>query len=178
MKTYKLKDGSECIIRRASCDDAAQIVRYSNIIGGESDFLSYGKNEFSYNVEQERQVIREYNEAPNRLFIVAVKNGNICGVLTFWGNNRKRLEHWGEFGVSVLKKYWGYGIGQALLNYLIRWAEAGKIIRKVDLMVREDNYSAVCLYKKMGFVIEGRITRAMRIGDRFYDFLYMGRQID
>lgn len=178
MNIYLLKDGSECIIRRATPKDAAEIVQYSNIIGGESDFLSYGKNEFSYNVEQERQVIRDYNSASNRLFIVAVIDNRICGLLTFWGNNRKRLEHWGEFGISVLRRYWGTGIGQALMDFMIRWAEEGKIIRKIDLMVREDNYSAITLYKKMGFEVEGRIRRAMKIDDTFYNFLYMGRLID
>lgn len=178
MKTYKLKDGSECVIRNATLQDAPEIVRYSNVVGGESDFLSYGKNEFNYSIDQERQIIDEYSEARNRLFIVAVRNGNIAGVLTFWGNSRKRLEHWGEFGISVLKKYWGIGIGQALLDYLIEWAKKGRIIKKIDLMVREDNYSAISLYKKVGFQIEGRIRRAMKIRNSYYDFLYMGRLID
>lgn len=178
MKLYKLKDGSQCIIRKASLQDAAQIVLYSNIVGGESDFLSYGNNEYSYNADQERQVIREYSEAKNRLFIVAIRGNCVCGLLTFWGNNRKRLEHWGELGISVLKSYWNMGVGTALLEYLLEWAEEGKIIRKIDLMVREDNYPAISLYKKMGFQIEGRIRRAMRVRDNFFDFLYMGRFID
>ncbi|KPU43099.1 putative ribosomal N-acetyltransferase YdaF [Oxobacter pfennigii] len=178
MNVYKLKDGTECFIRRATLRDAAEIVRYSNVVGGESDFLSYGNNEFSYTIEQERQVIKDYTEVKNRLFLVAVIDGSICGTLTFWGNNRKRLEHWGEFGVSVIKKYWGKGIGTTLLDTLIKWAEAGKIIKKVDLMVREDNYPAIALYKKMGFQIEGRIRRAMIIGGKYYDFLYMGRLVD
>jgi RimJ/RimL family protein N-acetyltransferase len=178
LELYRLKDGTECVIRKAAERDAAEIVRYSNSVGGESDFLSYGKNEFSYNTDQERQIIREYNEARNRLFIVAVSGGNICGTLTFWGNNRLRLEHWGEFGISVSKKCWGKGIGQALLDYLIRWAENGGVVRKIDLMVREDNVPGISLYKKMGFEVEGRIKRAMKVGSMFYDFLYMGRLID
>ena len=178
MRVYKLRDGSECIIRRAVEKDAAAIVKYSNIVGGESSFLSYGKNEFAYNVDQERQVIREYSDDRNRLFIIVIMNGEISGILTFWGNNRKRLEHWGEFGISVLKKYWNRGIGHSLLDCLINWAQESKCIRKIDLMVREDNYSAINLYEIMGFEIEGKIRRAMKIGDNFYNFLYMGKLID
>lgn len=178
MKDLYLKDGSRYIIRRALERDASDIVTYSNIIGGESDFLSYGANEFIHNIEQERQIIREYNEGRNRLFLVAVANGTICGTLTFWGNGRERLEHWGELGISVLKKYWGNGIGSALMEYTLEWAKNGRLIRKIDLMVREDNNMAIALYNKMGFEIEGRIRRAMRIKERFYDFLYMGKLID
>jgi Acetyltransferases, including N-acetylases of ribosomal proteins len=178
LEIYTLKDGSECIIRKVVERDAAEIVKYSNIIGGESCFLSYGENEFSYNADQEKQIIREYNDAKNRIFIAAIVNGKICGTLTFWGNSRRRLEHWGEFGISVLAKYWNMGIGHALLDYLIRWAKEGRVIRKIDLMVREDNEGAIALYKKMGFETEGLIRRAMKIGDVFYNFLYMGKLID
>jgi len=176
--TYKLKDGTKCIIRRATPGDAAEIVRYSNKIGGESDFLSYGENEFPYSIEQERHIINEYNQAKNRLFIVALIDGHICGLLTFWGNSKERLEHWGEFGLSVLKKHWGKGIGRALVEYLIKWAEEGKMVKKIDLMVREDNYPGIALYMKMGFEVEGRIRNAMKIGDKFYSFLYMGKIIE
>lgn len=178
LKTYSTKGGAQCIVRNAVEKDAGEIVRYSNIIGGETDFLSYGRNEFSYNPDQERQIIREYNETKNRLFIVALLEGSICGTLTFWGNSRTRLKHWGEFGISVEKKYWNMGIGHALINYLFDWAKDGGIIRKIDLMVREDNQSAIALYSKMGFEIEGRIRRAMRVDSKFYDFLYMGKLID
>lgn len=178
LNSLYLKDGSRCIIRRALESDAAEIVSYSNIIGGESDFLSYGSNEFAHNIDGERQIIREYSEGRNRIFIVAEVGGCICGVLTFWGNNRKRLEHWGELGISVLKKYWGRGIGQALMEFLIEWAQNGGMVKKIDLMVREDNYNAISLYKKMGFEVEGMIRRAMRIGNTYYNFVYMGRLID
>lgn len=179
MRTYKLKNDIRCIIRKASESDAAEIIRYSNIVGGETDYLSYGINGFCHSTEQERQIIREYNyEAQNRIFLVALIDGKICGTLTFWGNSRKRLEHWGEMGISVLKKYWNMGIGSLLIQYLLDWAHDRGIIKKIDLMVREDNVSAVHLYEKKGFEVEGKIRRAMKINDTYYDFLYMGKCID
>lgn len=178
MDVLTLKDGSQCIIRRVTERDAHEIIRYSNAVGGESDFLSYGINEFGHTLEQEKQIIREYSEALNCIFIAAVTEGSICGVLTFWGNSRKRLEHWGEMGISVSKKHWNRGIGSGLLNYFINWAKTGGIVKKVDLMVREDNYAAIALYKKAGFEVEGKIRRAMKIDGKYYDFLYMGKLID
>lgn len=175
MNVIRLKDGRDCIIRKANEKDAADIIRFSNIVGGESDYLSYGINDFNHSIEQEKQIVREYNDSKNRLFIVAVIDGSICGTLTFWGNSRKRLEHWGEMGVSVLKKYWNMGIGTALIQYLIDWADRGGVVKKIDLMVREDNLPAINLYKKMGFQVEGRIRCAMKVDGIYYDFFYMGR---
>ncbi len=178
MSLYKLNDSTECIIRKAVERDAAELVRYSNIIGGESDFLSYGRGEFSHTIEQERQIIRDYSEGKNKLFLVAVIDKKICGVLTFWGNSRKRLEHWGEFGISVQKKYWNKKIGHILIDTMIRWAEEGGVVKKIDLSVREDNHTAISLYEDMGFEVEGRIRKAMKVDGKFYDFIYMGRIID
>lgn len=178
MGTQYLKDGSRCLIRRAIERDAAQIVEYCNTVGGETDFLSYGSNEYARSIEEQRQIIREYNDSKNRLFVVAEVEGKICGTLTFWGNSRRRLEHWGELGISVLKAYWNKGVGRLLVEYLLKWAKDGKIVKKLDLLVREDNIAAIELYKKMGFQIEGKVTKAMKIEGKYYDFLYMGIFID
>jgi RimJ/RimL family protein N-acetyltransferase len=166
------------MVRRAVERDAADIVEYCNIVGGETDFLSYGSNEYAHNIEEQRQIIHEYNDSRNRLFIVAEVDGKICGILTFWGNNRRRLEHWGELGISVLKAYWNKGAGSFMMKYLLKWANDGRTVKKLDLLVREDNIPAIELYRKMGFEIEGKVTKAMKIAGRYYDFLYMGKFIE
>ncbi len=38
-----------------------------------------------------------------------------------------RFIHKVEFGVGVLKEYWGYGIGRSLLCESISWADANGI---------------------------------------------------
>lgn len=50
---------------------------------------------------------------------IAEINEKIVGCLNFSGGPRQRIAHVGEFAVSVLKEYWGNGIGKELIKYLI-----------------------------------------------------------
>ncbi|KAJ53018.1 RimJ/RimL family protein N-acetyltransferase [Clostridium tetanomorphum] len=98
--------------------------------------------------------------------------------MNFSGGARERNFHVGEFGVSVLKKYWGNSIGEELIKYLINWSKNSRIIRKINLRVRTDNTRGIYLYKKFGFLEEGVLKRDFLINDVFYDSLLMGMIIN
>ncbi len=78
----------------------------------------------------------------------------------------------------MLKEYWDLGIGRELVRTLIEWAKSTGVIRKVNLRVRPDNARALKLYKRFGFVEQGRISREYFNSSRFYDNLIMGLEID
>ena len=68
----------------------------------------------------------------------------------------------------------GQGIGSALLNDLLDWAQQDVRVTKVELRVRPTNTRALALYKKLGFVEEGRFRRRLRLDDgTFIDDLAM-----
>lgn len=165
-------------IRRAVKSDAKALIDYLNIIGGESDFLTFGKGQFGGSIEQEEDFIKNVLTKENALFIIAEVDGKLIGNLNFSGSLRQRNAHVGEFGVSVLKEYWGNGIGEKLINYLIDWTKTSGIIRKINLRVRSDNLRGIRLYKKLGFVEEGIVKRDFLVNDKFYDSLIMGLLID
>lgn len=165
-------------IRKGVKSDAEQLIEYLNKIGGQSDFLTFGAGQFGKNVIGEEEFIESVSNKKNALFIVAEINGKIVGNLNFSGEPRERTAHTGEFGVSVLKEYWGHGIGEELIKYLISWSRNSKIIRKINLRVRTDNSRGIALYKKLGFIEEGRIKRDFLINGIFYDSLLMGLAID
>lgn len=166
------------IIRKAVKSDAKALIEYLNIIGGESDFLTFGIGQFGRSIEHEEEFIEDVLSKGNSLFIIAEINGKIVGNLNFSGGPRERNAHVGEFGVSVLKEYWGNGIGEELIRYLINWSKNSGIIRKLNLRVRNDNARGICLYKKLGFLEEGSLKRDFLINNEFYDSLLMGLQIN
>ena len=55
-----------------------------------------------------------------------------------------------------------------MLQALIDWAEASPLIEKVGLSVFVTNVDAIRLYRRLGFVEEGRQPREMRLGDGEY----------
>ena len=165
-------------IRKASSSDAASLIEYLNIIGSESDFLTFGKGEFGRSIEDEEKFIESALKKENALFLIAEINGKVVGNLNFSGGTRKRTAHAGEFGVSVLKDYWGKGIGGELISYLIGWSRGAGLVRKINLKVRTDNERGISLYRKLGFSEEGTLKRDFLIDGKFYDSLLMGLLID
>lgn len=176
-KIIFLKNGQTAIIREAQKEDAGKMIEYLNLIAGESDYLTFGQGELSINEEIEESIIEEHKKADNQIMLIAKINDQIIANLNFTGGKRQRIRHTGEFGVSVLKEYWGNGIAKALIDCLIEWAKAEGIVTKINLRVREDNEKAKELYKKIGFIEEGRITREFYIKGKYYSSIIMGLEL-
>jgi RimJ/RimL family protein N-acetyltransferase len=173
-----LRDGRRVRIRRAEPDDAAAILAYLGKVGGESINLTFGAEGPGLSDQEEREYLARVAAADNSLAIVALAEHEIVGALTFDGGRRARLRHAGEFGISVLQSYAGQGLGKALVEYMLAWAERSGVVRKINLKVRVDNLPAIRLYEQMGWVHEGCTTRDTLIAGEFNDCLLMGREVD
>jgi putative acetyltransferase len=68
----------------------------------------------------------------------------------------------------------GRGVGSALLAAALRWA-AWAGVEKVTLSVYPHNEPARTLYRKFGFVEEGRLSGHSKKGRRYEDEIVMGR---
>lgn len=177
MEKFIGKNGREIIIRKATKEDANSLISYIQSIAGESDFLTFGEGEFNLTIEQEEGFIEECLKSENMLCIIATMNDKIVGNLSFRVGQKPRIKHTGELGVSVLKDYWGLGIGKYLMLYLIKWAKESNIVTKINLRVREDNEKAIKLYKNLGFKEEGNISRDIKVNGIYYNCIMMGIEI-
>lgn len=172
-----LSNGKKTLIRRAEVKDASKIVEFNDRVGGETDFLSYGAGESGLTIRDQQKLIDRSIKIGTWLILIAEMNQQIAGLLNFRSDNRPRIRHTGTFGVMVLKNYWGIGIGRSLVNSLVEWAKTTNI-KKINLKVRPDNKRAMNIYKKIGFVEEGRITREFYINGKYHDNVLMGLKID
>lgn len=177
-RTTTLRDGRTLELREAAADDAEAMLAYLATVAGESDNLAFGPGELALSVAQERTILEGFRTAPGRLMLLAWCDGALVGALGFTADDKPRMRHAGELGMSVRRDHWGCGIGGALLDALIDWATATGTIRKLNLTVRPDNAAARALYLSRGFVEEGVTTRGMCVGGVFFDLVRMGRGID
>jgi len=72
-----------------------------------------------------------------------------------------------ELTVAVSPAFQGKGIGKLLFNTLFNIVEneMPEILR-VELVTQESNTSAIALYTKLGFQIEGRFEGRIRVGSK------------
>ena len=108
-KKYVLKNREELVIRKANSSDVLRVIEYVKKVADESNYLTFSSEEFNKTVDEEKEFIKTINQKNNCLFLIAEVNGKIVGNLNFNGNNKSRISHMGEFGISVVKEYWGGG---------------------------------------------------------------------
>ena len=176
-RNYELKDSRQLLIRQAEPDDAAAILEYVEVISRETDFISFGPGEFGVTAAEEADFLRDHAAADNKLYLVALLNGEIVGGLNFAAGKRPRTQHTGEFGMSVRRDFWGLGIGSRLLDALIDWAQTSGIVTKINLRVRTDNERALALYRAKGFILEGKISRDFRVNGTYFAHYWMGLEL-
>ena len=174
---HRLPGGVPLLIRAAAPEDAAALLDYIEAVSRESDFLTFAPGEFALSVVAEAEVLRQYAEASNQLYLLGLVEDAIAAVTILSASTRARIRHCGELAMSVRRRYWGQGIGSLMLDTLITWARATRIITKIDLRVRADNQRAIRLYQRKGFRLEGTLRREMRVGEEYFDNHCLGLEL-
>jgi len=171
---YELKNGEKLVIRTALPDDARALLEYAHVIFAEDLYNVTTLGEFKKSVEEEREWIQAHYDKPAHLALTGEVNGSLVGFLSFENGSRKRLAHQGTLHMGVLPQFRNKGIGTALLKSLIGWAKENHLIEKVTLEVFVTNEAAIRLYRKMGFLEEGRRVRHVKIADgKYVDVIVM-----
>ncbi|MGJ8454795.1 GNAT family N-acetyltransferase [Pseudothermotoga sp. U03pept] len=161
------------IIREVRLSDAVQIVNFKKMVSQESKFLLTCPDEVEDLIDQ-RRMITLYLGDPRRIFLVAEYFGEIVGMITLYGSNRRRIVHRGELGITVRRDFWGKGIGTSLMHNCLAIAKQ-KGFKKIQLEVMANNERAIRLYKKFGFEVEGVMKRAVCVDGEYIDLVMMGR---
>jgi RimJ/RimL family protein N-acetyltransferase len=174
---HPLRDGRRLTLREAEVDDASAVLNHLAAVAIETDYLTFGKRELEITLEEEEDYIDSYLESPCELMLLAFIDARLVGVLTFVGSPRPRLRHTGELGISVRKADWGQGVGGAMIDALIAWARATRVITKLNIRVRTDNDRALGLFRSRGFAIEGTISRELCIGGEYFSQHTLGLEL-
>ena len=157
------------MIRLAQQEDAERLLEiYQNLLK-EQQYLITTVNEFFQTVEGLKVWIRLKLENKRETILVAEEEGNVVGWLVLQSQNRERLAHIGIISMMVERAYRCRGIGTALLGSLLLWAEENPFIEKVSGSILSTNNSAITLYNKLGFSIEGQKIDEVKIDNTYID---------
>lgn len=167
----------ELFISEAEIDDASMIIDYLNQVGGESDFLQFGKNECYLNEFEEMEVIQEYIEQDNSLLLLGFIDDELVSMLSIQGEQQNRLKHIGHFAITVKKKYWNMSIASTMMEEMLEIIE-NTPLKILDLEVRSDNINAIKLYKKFHFEKIGTYPQMFYLNHQYYDALLMNLYLD
>ncbi|EQD38772.1 GCN5-related N-acetyltransferase domain protein [mine drainage metagenome] len=89
----------------------------------------------------------------------------------------KKTRHTASLGIAIKKGHREKGIGTTMIIKAIEWCKFNNI-KKLNLEVFSSNFRAIRLYKKHGFVIEGRKKMQFNIDGKYVDDVFMTYTID
>ena len=160
------------LIREAVPDDAEKMISYLNQVGGESDNLLHGKNEFTVPVEGVKRKLAMSKDSENSVVLIALENDEIIARAEIDGYYPARIRHRAIFSISVRKDYWDQGIGTEMIENIFEQAKKMKI-RIIELEVIADNVRAIHLYHKMGFIDIGTYKDYFFVNGMYKDAMVM-----
>lgn len=174
-KIVTLRNGAFCQIRNGVREDGKALLEIFLKTHEETDFLLTYPEENSKTAEEEGNFIQTLTDSDNAIEFMAVVDGKIVGSAGFEPVGTKyKVKHRAELGISVLKEYWGLGIGTALLEACIKCVREADY-SQIELDVVADNEKAISLYRKAGFVEYGRNPRGFASKKSGYQELVLMR---
>ena len=160
--------GKNLIYREAVKADAAALLEHIKTVGAETDNLSFSGETFSISVEREAKFIDRFYNNRKDIMLIALDGEKVVGNAIVERNRVERYNHRAEISITVLKDYWGHGIGSRLMEMMIDFSRKTGI-EILYLEVRSDNTRAVSLYEKFGFVKIGTYPSFFKINNSYYD---------
>ena len=174
--TLLLKNGKQITFRNITPKDAATFLKFREHVSLDStNTMHYVGMQFPSFVETAKQLATQQDDKII-LNVGAFDSEKIVGYLNFrlQSPDHPWVQHLGQFGMMVLKEYWGLGIGKNLLKIQETHAKENGITR-IEAMVRVKNDRGVRLYQHCGYKIEGTRSEAAKINGELHDEYFIAK---
>jgi ribosomal protein S18 acetylase RimI-like enzyme len=111
-------------------------------------------------------------ENDNAQYVALDENGKVVAWIDISPSRRVISPHVGSLGMGILADYRRQGIGKRLMTAALEKAKS-RGIKRVELEVFAHNTAGIALYKRMGFVEEGRCRNAALLDEGYVDLIMM-----
>ena len=159
-------------IRSGVASDGSAVLENFDLTHAETDYLLSYPDENHLDAEQESRYLEKKATSPNEIELIAFVDGKVAGTAGIDAiGPQYKVAHRAEFGISILKEYWGLGIGRALMEACIQCAKTAGYAQ-LELEVVAENAKAISMYQTAGFVEYGRNPK----GFPDFDYSFCGIQ--
>ncbi|MBO5526011.1 MAG: GNAT family N-acetyltransferase [Clostridia bacterium] len=165
-KRIVCKQGREVLLRSPMREDAEELISYMKTTAGETEFILRYPDEVTMTPEREEAFLNAINEHPYSVMICAFADGELAGNCSLSMGGQRKTRHVGEIGIALKRKFWGLGIGTALMGELESVArELGA--ERLELELIGGNERAKALYEKCGFTLYGERKKAYKLKEGY-----------
>ena len=163
----------QVVIRQISEEDIESLHACLDSVARERKYLGFTQ---AAPIEETRKSLMEDMQR-GVIRLIALDDSNVVGWCHIRPDRWEGFTHAGWLGMGVLKEYRGQGIGSGLLHQALAEARS-RGLERVELSVFASNSTAIRLYEKFRFEIEGRKKRARKLDGSYDDIIVMGLIFD
>jgi len=180
-----LKNGASAVVRPVRVEDAPDILEMTRLVHELDLGVVRTMDEIPANLEAQQRELQSWvkgiRSPPNGQMMVCEVGGQVRGAGSVRRMMYERMRHTGHIGLAVHPEWQGLGIGRAIMEALIEWANSDESegITRLDLSALADNHRAMKLYESLGFAHEGIRRSSVRRDDgTLVDDVLMARLLD
>ena len=153
---------------------AYQALRVRGMTAHPEAFTSSAHVEAARDLQWAQERLRATAERPHDFFLGAFRGDVLVGVVGVQGRYRPKERHNATVvGMYVAPEVSGHGVGRALMRQLLDRVAAMPGLAQLDLTVTAGNVRAQALYAACGFTVFGVLTRAIKVGEHYFDKVHM-----
>ena len=153
---------------------AYQALRVRGMTEHPEAFTSSALDEAARDLKWAQERPRAAPHRPHDFLLGAFQADTLVGVVGIQGRNRPKERHTATVvGMYVAPEVWGHGVARALMPALLDRVAAMPGVVQLDLTVTAGNDRAQALYGACGFTVFGVLTRAIKVGERYFDKVHM-----
>jgi RimJ/RimL family protein N-acetyltransferase len=163
-------------IRKADPADAEALVTLGRAVGSEHEGWLITDGTWRSAAEERRylKALRRYPDAA--VYLAETEEQRIVARLSLSRDPHPASSHVADLGLMVAVEYRRLGIGRALLDQSVLWAQ-GAGVTKLELHVFPHNEPAIALYEAFGFEREGYRKQHYRRAEGFVDAILMAYEV-
>ena len=164
----------KAILRSITMSDVDERHRFFVELSMAQTGMVHTIDEIEIHNHETKDKIHDFLVHKRGLWLVAETQDNkIIGEVDILVKDLWRVNHNGVLSIGILPEFQGQGLGGLLMSHALAWAKRLPLLR-IELAVFANNGRALDLYRKFGFVMEGRRKNFLRNSDgSFQDDLLM-----
>ena len=169
-------NGKEVIYRTVKMSDVDGCLKHINTLVKEKKYISMQKP-ISRKSESDwvKKKIKELKKG-DKILVLAEVDGKIVGSAEVWRWPADCNRHISEVGITF-SAYRGMGLGTRMMQILEKIARDNFKSKIMIIKYFEDNKIAEGLYKKMGFVEAGRISKAANYYGKYMAEVILSKEL-
>lgn len=168
----------EVLVRYPKMEDLPVMLEYINTLSKERTYITFQGEEITEDYEKKYlDNLLERIKEKRGVTLYALSDGQLVGMISISLKDLNQ-SHVGYLGISIKKEFRGKGLGNLLMELVLKDAKDNLVgLKTITLDVYANNPIAPNLYKKFGFKEYGRLPRGIKWRDELVDEIMMYKEV-